>query len=61
MDHAYEIFKKLPSKQAAHGETATDLVDAKNRWRELTHMFPAEYFIVDYQNSVFIVPFGNTE
>ena len=54
----YDIFQKFPSKQAAYVETATSLVEAKNRWEELTRMFPADYFIVDCENSVFIVPFG---
>jgi hypothetical protein len=54
----YELFQKLPSKQVVYVETATSLADAKKRWRELTRMFPAEYFIVDCENSVFIIPFG---
>lgn len=54
----YEIFQKLPPKQATYVETATSLEDAKNRWEELSLMFPADYFILDCENGVFIVPFN---
>jgi hypothetical protein len=53
----YEIFQKLSSKSPIWVETATDLEDAKNRLKELTHMFPADYFILDCENSCFIIPF----
>lgn len=54
----YEIFQKLPSKQASYVETTTSLEDAKNRWKELSLMFPADYFIRDCENEVYIVPFS---
>ena len=53
----YEIFQKLPSKQAVWVETAIDLGDAKKRLGELEQMFPADYFILDLENSVCIMPF----
>jgi hypothetical protein len=53
----YEIFQKLSCKQATWVETATSLEDAMNRLNELTLMFPADYFILDCENSHFIVPF----
>ena len=57
----YEIFQKLPSKHPTWVETATSLEDAKNRLKELTQMFPAGYFIIDCENAVFIVPFGEKQ
>lgn len=53
----YEIFQKLPFQQPIWVETATGLKEAKDRTRQLKQMFPAEYFIVDHRNSIFIVPF----
>ncbi|MGD0966543.1 MAG: hypothetical protein ABSA57_21975 [Candidatus Acidiferrales bacterium] len=52
----YEIFQKLPSKQPTWVETATSLEDAMNRLKQLTHMFPADYFILDCENAQFIIP-----
>jgi hypothetical protein len=52
----YGIFQKLPSKQPTWVETATSLKDAKNRLQELTQMFPADYFIFDCENSMFMIP-----
>ncbi len=52
----YEIFQKLPIKQAAWVETATSLDDAKSRLKDLTLLFPAEYFIFDTENACFIIP-----
>lgn len=56
----YEIFQMLPGKQATWVETATGLEDAKNRVRELTQMFPADYFILDCEHSIFILPFDRS-
>jgi hypothetical protein len=53
----YEIFQKRPLKQPTWVETATSLEDARNRLKELAQMFPAEYFILDCENSIFIIPF----
>ena len=52
----YQIFQKLLFKPPVRIENATSLEDAKNRWNELTLMFPGEYFILDSESSVFIVP-----
>jgi hypothetical protein len=52
----YEIFRKLPTKQATWVETAGTLEDAKKRIKELTVMFPGDYFIFDVLNLCFIVP-----
>ena len=56
-EERYQIFQKLPSEEAMYVETAVSLEDAKNRWKELKHMFPGDYFILDRKRSVFIVPF----
>jgi hypothetical protein len=56
----YEIFQKLPTKQTAWVETATSLDDAKSRLKDLTLMFPAEYFIFDTENACFIIPQDST-
>ena len=55
----YEIFKKLKNKQVCWVESATTLEDAKNRLRDLSLMFPADYFIFDAANRVFVVPAEN--
>lgn len=52
----YVIFEKLPSRQAISVETAVSLADAKKRWHELRQMFSGDYFILDFENAVFIVP-----
>lgn len=52
----YEIFQKLPSKQPTWVETAADLDEAKTRLKELDRMFPASYFILDCEHSIFIIP-----
>jgi len=57
----YEIFQKLPSQQAAWIESATSLDEAKTRLRQLTEMFPADYFFIfDRRNACFIVPQDDT-
>ena len=53
----YEIFQKLPDKQPIWVETATSLDDAKLRLKDLTVMFPGDYFIFDVTNTCFIIPF----
>jgi hypothetical protein len=53
----YEIFQKHSTKHATWVETATGLKNAKLRLRELTEMFPGDYFIFDSGNSCFIIPF----
>ena len=52
----YEIFQKLPGKQAVWVETATSLDDARMRLKDLTLMFPADYFIFDTEHACFIIP-----
>jgi hypothetical protein len=56
----YEIFHKLPSKPPVWVETANSLEDAKKRWKELTLSVPGGYFILDWENSVLIIPFEYT-
>jgi len=53
----YEIFLKLASRPPTWVESATSLEDSLNRLKELTRMFPGDYFILDRENSFFIVPF----
>ena len=57
----YEIFQKLPSRQPKWVETAVGLEDAKVRLKELTRMFPADYFILDRENAIFIVPLDEAQ
>ena len=56
----YEIFQKLTSRRPTWVEDATSLEDSLNRLKELTSMFPGDYFILDCEHSVFIVPFDRT-
>lgn len=53
----YEIFQKLPAQQPTWVETANSLNDAKDRVKELTVMFPADYFIFDVDNACLVVPY----
>jgi hypothetical protein len=53
----YRIFQKLPLKQPTFVETVTDLGEAKERWKELNQTFPADYFILDCEHSIFFIPF----
>jgi hypothetical protein len=55
----YEILQKLPFTQPVYVESATSLDDAKNRLKDLRVMFPGDYFILDCENSCFIVPFDS--
>lgn len=55
----YEIFQKLPSKQPTWVESATTLEEAKIRVSEIRRMFPADYFILDRENSTFVIPFDS--
>lgn len=52
----FEIFQKLPNKQATWVETGSTLEEAKKRLKELAVMFPADYFIFDTENACFVVP-----
>ena len=42
-------------------ETATTLEEANTRISELTQVFPADYFIFDRENALFIIPFNRPE
>lgn len=57
----YEIFQKQPSRQPSWVETAASLDDALIRVKELTQMSPGDYFILDCQNSICIMPFDMRE
>ena len=59
MSPQYEIFKKLENKQVGWVESAATLEDAKKRLRDLSVLFPADYFIFDVANRVFLVPAEN--
>jgi hypothetical protein len=52
----YDIFQKLPSKDPTCVETAASLEDARDRMKELMQMFPADYFIFDWENSRIVIP-----
>ena len=56
-----EIFQKLPDKRATWVERAIGLEDAKSRLKELAQMFPADYFILDRENSTLVVPFDSAD
>ena len=55
----YAILQKLPSMQPVYVESATGLDDAKNRLKDLRLMFPSDHFILDCENSCFIIPFDS--
>jgi hypothetical protein len=52
----YEIFQKPPGQQPLWVETATSLNEARIRLKQLSAMFPANYFIFDSENACFLVP-----
>jgi hypothetical protein len=52
----FEIFQKLPDKQATYVEAGNNLEEAKKRLSELAVMFPADYFIFDRENACLIIP-----
>jgi hypothetical protein len=51
----YVIFQKLQAKQAVSLEATATLDDAKNRLKELSVMFPADYFILDVESECFLI------
>jgi hypothetical protein len=53
----YEIFQKRSGQQPTWVESAISLDDARNRLHELAMMFPADYFICDFETACFVVPF----
>ena len=55
MEH-FEILRKLASGEAKRVETAATLEEARIRWNELWKMFPADYFILDYEDSLYVIP-----
>jgi hypothetical protein len=53
----YWIVQKLSQNQADLLESAETLQEAKLRREEMIVMFPGDYFILDVEESCFLIPF----